>query len=100
MDNTSTATGKTEPSSISTKLTQLALNNLDENFDTLSVSSINRKCLAKISEFTAALNKNFFCTRIGNLDFPYKKFINMGAQTVCDDLNRVSYFFIKLGPYR
>jgi len=38
--------------------------------------------------------------RVNNLDFDHKKYINVGATVVSDDLSRVSYFYIKLGPYR
>ena len=101
MDNQSAKTNNTQdPSGLSMKLTQLAINSLDETFDTLSVSSINRKVLAYVSEYAAALNRDFFLRRIDNLESPHKNFIYTGKTTVCDDLNRVSYFHIKLGPYK
>ena len=89
-----------DPTKFSIRFTQLAINALDETFDTMSISSVNRQIMKYISEYCSALNKDFFLRRINNLECNYKAFINIGNTTVCDDLNRVSYFYVKLGPYR
>lgn len=74
-----------DPTKLATNLTQMAINSLDETFNVMSISSINRKVLSYTSQYCAALNKDFFLTRIGNLDMQYKNQINMGATPVSDD---------------
>lgn len=90
----------TDPTQLTSKLSQQAINSQDDTFSAMSISSINRKVLSYVSQYAAALNREFFLLRINNLECNHKNLINAGSTTVSDDLSRTSYQYIKLGPYR
>ena len=63
----------------------------------------NKLVISRVSKFVSITNKDFFLSKLNNkekIPEEIRDYIRVSTEPIEDDLGRITFFFIKIGPFK